>query len=430
MSIPVLTAGGGAAAPVADLVRLDGSLSLIRHCEELPELIAACQAGLARAAVITDEGADLTAALAERVAAAGVALVVLADTPAAQRRLDALGVRHVPAAAGAAALAAAVQAAVSETITHSGRSLSDPASAFGGPGSGPEAPAAAVPEEPEQRPARTTAVWGPAGAPGRTTVAVNLAAEAAAAGARVLLIDADTYGGSIAVHLGLLDEAAGTAQGCRLADQGMLDAEALQRIAAEVVLGRTGRLLVLTGIPRAGRWTEVRPAALSALLARARSMVDEVVVDVGFSLEADEEASFDVMAPRRNGATLRVLELADRIIAVGAADSVGVPRLVRGLEDLAEAVPTASPLVVLNKVRAAAVGRSPEAQLRRTWERFAPGSIHAFLPWDPAAADAALLAGSTLLEAAPGSQLRSAVASLAGAAAGSRSRFRRRSGAK
>jgi Mrp family chromosome partitioning ATPase len=42
------------------------------------------------------------------------------------------------------------------------------------------------------------AVWGPKGAPGRTTVAVNLAFEAAAAGGEVLLVDADTYGGAVA----------------------------------------------------------------------------------------------------------------------------------------------------------------------------------------------------------------------------------------
>jgi hypothetical protein len=70
--------------------------------------------------------------------------------------------------------------------------------------------------------------------------------------------------------------------------------------------------------------------------------------------------------------------------------------------------------VVFNKVRAAAVGRSPEAQLREAWERFGPATgIAAFLPVDHAAADQALLAGTALLETAPASALRIAIADLA-----------------
>jgi hypothetical protein len=119
------------------------------------------------------------------------------------------------------------------------------------------------------------------------------------------------------------------------------------------------------------------------------------------------------MAPRRNAATLRSLELADTVFAVGAADPVGVPRLVRGLAELELAVPQLSPVVVLNKVRAAAVGRSPERQLRDAWQRYGPSSaLNAFLPADNAAADAALLAGSLLLETAPESKLRRAIAEL------------------
>ena len=53
-------------------------------------------------------------------------------------------------------------------------------------------PAAATP------PRALLAVWGPKGAPGRTTVAVNLAFEAAPLVGEVLLVDADTYGGAVA----------------------------------------------------------------------------------------------------------------------------------------------------------------------------------------------------------------------------------------
>ncbi len=126
----------------------------------------------------------------------------------------------------------------------------------------------------------------------------------------MLLVDADSYGASIAAMLGLLDEAAGLAQACRLADQGLLDGEALLRVAVPVVT-KTGTFHVLTGITRADRWTELRAAALSLVLARARQVAEVIVIDTGFCLESDEELSFDTMAPRRNAATLRSLELAD-----------------------------------------------------------------------------------------------------------------------
>ena len=62
-----------------------------------------------------------------------------------------------------------------------------------------------------------TAVWGPIGSPGVTTVAVNTAVESVLSGHRTLLIDADTYGAAVAVHLGLLDDTAAIAQACRAA---------------------------------------------------------------------------------------------------------------------------------------------------------------------------------------------------------------------
>ena len=46
------------------------------------------------------------------------------------------------------------------------------------------------------------------------------------------------------------------------------------------------------------------------------------------------------------------------------------------------------------KVRRGVVGRSPQEQLRSTWQRFGPGGGHpAFLPWDAESCDAALLQG-------------------------------------
>ena len=112
------------------------------------------------------------------------------------------------------------------------------------------------------------AVWGPAGAPGRSTVAIELAVELARGGRHVGLVDADTHAPSIALALGLADEAPGFAAACRQAELGGLDARELTRISAP--LGRTG-VEVLTGLNRPSRWPELSDARVAAALARAAS---------------------------------------------------------------------------------------------------------------------------------------------------------------
>jgi Mrp family chromosome partitioning ATPase len=411
MSIPVVTVGHSRDDLVGGLERLHGPVSVVRRCSELAELLAACQSGLARAAIVAEGSQELTASLVDRLSAVGVAVVALTDSPQEVARLRGIGVAAEPPGVGAAALAASIMGAVAllggVVQPAPGTDL-----AFDAAGAALHPSGGAAGGAERAGTGQIIAVWGPAGSPGRTFVAANIAGELAAAGKSVLLVDADSYGASIAGMLGLLDEAAGLAQACRLADQGLLDGDALRRVATPVAT-KAGTFLVLTGITRADRWTELRAAALGLVLERARAVADVTVIDTGFCLEADEELSFDTMAPRRNAATLRSLEVADTVFAVGAADSIGVPRLVRGLAQLEVAVPQATPRVVLNKVRAAAVGRSPERQLRDAWERYGPGSaLSAFLPADPATADAALLAGSLLLESAPESPLRRAIAAM------------------
>lgn len=413
MSIPVVTVGAGQAELVGSLERLHGPVTVVRRCSELAELVAACQTGLARAAVVAGGTADLTATLADRLASVGVGLVGLSDDAAERDRLTALGILAAPEAIAAPDLAALIGDAVEEAARRAG---SGPSSSFGLAGARPlPMPPEAATADPAPGPGRQgeiLAVWGPIGSPGRTTVAINCAAELAAAGRSVILVDADTYGASVAGALGLLDDSAGVAQACRLADQGLLDPAALERVATPVITGG-GAMRVLTGITRADRWSELRSAAFGTVLERCREVAETVIVDTGFCLEADEELSFDTMAPRRNGATLRALELADRVLAVGAADPVGMPRLVRALAELEVAVPGSAPTVVFNRVRASTVGRFPERALREAWERFGPGlPVSAMLPHDDASADAALLNGQVLLECAPESGLRRSIAGL------------------
>ena len=244
------------------------------------------------------------------------------------------------------------------------------------------------------------AVWGPSGAPGRTTVAITIAHELARSGARVALVDADTVGSSVAASLGMLDEAPGLAAACRLAGQDALTTDELERVARDHPMD-DGRLMVLTGISRSSRWPELSADRVTRTLDLCRAWADHVVVDTGFSLEDDEELSSDLFAPRRNAATVASLRAADRVIAVGAADPIGVSRFIRAYADLREVVGDKRLDTVMNRVRSSTVGVGAGHQLVTTLRRFGGVDDAVLVPNDPRTADAAVLEARPMGEVSP-----------------------------
>ena len=426
MTLPVVTAVTDAAWE-ADLVgaldRSDLGLSVVRRCVDIADLLAAAATGTARAAVVSGEFRGLDREALARLAVAAVAVVVLVpdadDDPGSdvERRIRQLGVDQVlPAGTAPADIAAAVVRAVAAAgAAHVSKDFGDPARPPARVGQAEPRAAVGPTPVPDSR-GRVVAVWGPTGAPGRTTVAVGVASELALMGLTTLIVDADVYGGVVAQALGLLEESPGVAAACRLATSGSLDVPALAGLVRAVGAG----LGVLTGIARADRWPELRPSALEVVLELSRRLADVVVVDCGFALEQDEELSYDTAAPRRNGATLSVLAEADHVLAIGAADPVSLQRLVRGLADLREAVGVPAPTVVVNRLRRSAIGRQPEAQVAEALQRYAGVDDVSFVPLDVAGCDAALSVGRTLAEAAPGSPARSALQEIAGRLAGHR----------
>jgi Flp pilus assembly CpaE family ATPase len=157
----------------------------------------------------------------------------------------------------------------------------------------------------------------------------------------------------------------------------------------------------------------LRPRAVSAVLDEARHLAEVTVVDCSFSLEDDEELSFDTAAPRRNGATLAVLEAADTVLCVSGADPVALQRSIRALGELREVLPEVEPVLVVNQVRRGPVSGDPRHEISTALARFTGREVRFFLPADRRATDAALAAGRTLSEVAAGSALRTALRSLA-----------------
>lgn len=405
MSLPVLLAVTGAPWE-ADVVRRAEratGIRVVRRCVDIADVMAAAASGQARAVLLAEDLPRLTSDAVAALHARRIAVVALVDPSdngepsGAEDRLSRMGIERIlPADVSADDLGRAIIDAVDSgppaTVSHfaggfvpfNSESVVNPETPYG------------------QGTGRVIAVWGPTGAPGRSTVAVGLAAELAARGVSTLLADADVYGGTVAQLLGMLDETSGLAAAARSASGGSLDVAVLARHARQVGPNQ----LVLTGLSRADRWTELRPTAIESVWSTARMLAPCTVIDAGFCIESDEEISFDTLAPRRNGATLATLEEADEVVVVGTADPVGLTRLIRSLHELRAVVPSANTRVVVNRVRSGSLGSSPAEAVNEALTQYAGVRATALLPFDQAACDVALSHGRSLVEAAKSSKLR------------------------
>lgn len=315
---------------------------------------------------------------------AGVRLIALAADDAGRRHAASLGIFE-------SMDAASPWPDIERVIAGAGRELS-PAPRRGARGS-------------------VIAVWGPAGSPGRTTIAIGIAAELAAMGHSVALADVDTHGASIAPALGMLDEAPGFAAACRLAGNDTLTHLELERIAQRYE-STLGGFWVLTGIGRPSRWPELSGERVATTVAQCRSWVDYTILDTSSSLENDEEISSDLFAPRRNAAAVTAVREADSIVAVGSADPVGLSRFLRAHVDMIETASTNDVTVVMNRIRASAIGMNPHAQVTQTLSRFGGIESPVLVPHDQAGLDGAVLSGRTLADSAPRSPARTAIRSM------------------
>lgn len=391
MSAPVLLAARGPQEiELLQALEADRAFTVTRRCSDGPELVAAATAGVGQLAIIQAEFFPIDLDFLTSITITGCAVILVID-PTEQAQ-------HAPLARVAAEKGIAVAADVTEALQAAHEWLATPA----------PAPSEAISDGAAHPAGNICAIWGPAGAPGRTSLAIEIASHLAAGGQRTLLVDADPYGGMVAPALGLLDEASGLIAATRAAGRGALSPEGL----LEQAVGISATLRVLVGIPRADRWPELTPTALDHVWKTARASAQWVIIDCGFSLETDEELMFDTRAPQRNGATLSALAAADTVVAVGQGDPLGMPRLVRGIGELRE---TASPqrlLTAVTRVRSSVAGSGPHDSVQEILRRYAGVATAHTIPEDRAAFDAALLAGKSVLELAPDSAATKAIARL------------------
>lgn len=250
---------------------------------------------------------------------------------------------------------------------------------------------------------RVIAVWGPKGSPGRSTVAIEIAAELAASERATALVDADTYGGDIAQMLGVVEELPTLVWACHAAAHGDGDPDRLRHGLRRV--GDAGPVLI-PGIPRSDLWRDVGEFAWRELLAALRDAFDSVVVDGGFCLE-DDSAAYSV-GEGRNAITRQLLRTADSVVAVCRCDPVGLKTFLWTYGSLTELVDEERVHVVANRVASGEEAAAAELVRRHTGKRPV-----AYVPDDPALLHAAVARGVSVREHTPSSAVSRALTAVA-----------------
>jgi MinD-like ATPase involved in chromosome partitioning or flagellar assembly len=201
-----------------------------------------------------------------------------------------------------------------------------------------------VPEIPERRRQSVLAVGGPAGGTGSTEVAIGIAARLGEAGRRVVLFDGDETTPSVAQRLNL-------------------PIHPNVRTAIDIMEHRTGPVTsvihavepigVMAGLPNVNDWSEVRPSQMADLVRELTDAFDHVVVNVGSHIEALGFGG----ANERFGISRRLIEIADRVIAVTLPTPVGVARTLGWLAEVDRLTGGAQVDLLVN--------RAPRDQFRR-----------------------------------------------------------------
>lgn len=437
MTTGVLLALTGDDAALVRVLDAPGSgFTVVRRCADLAELLSAGMAGLGAIAVLDTDLDDVDRTVVDRLHRAGLACLLLCDEND-EARWASMGLRVLPrstppeqvfgavqvlvrSAGQAPACEQAADAVVTPTARpappppgdvvapdDSGAQVHErPRADDGWPTAGLAADAGV--RTPSDREGRIVAVWGPMGAPGRTTVAASLAHGLSHAGP-VLLVDADLEAPSLVQVLGLAEDSSALASAARLASHGRLDDDALDHLVIPV----HSNLGLLSGLGRAGRWRELPPVSMAEVWQAARRRGGWTVVDLAAGLEPEQVDDF-ALEPGRHAVACGLLEQADVVVLVGGADPVGVRRLVQLLGDLSDLVTLTGRLeVVVNRVRASAAGPAPERAVREAVARFGRVEDVALVPEDVATVDRCVLEGRAVLEGAPTTAVGRALAALA-----------------
>lgn len=233
-------------------------------------------------------------------------------------------------------------------------------------------------------------VWGTDGAPGRSTIAFNLATQLSETKDSVVLIDADTSAPSLLLMSGNPIDASGVMRAVALRNRGQLDAEELHEIAVPL----SEKLFLLSGLTKADKWRQLTAEAALDIIEVARQLGD-VVVDLGAGFTDDDPAAL-TFVPKPEDLNLDVARAADAVILVARADAIGLSRLQSMIGDCEEHSVQIH-AIVLNQASDASCGSSSRASLHAIMGSIAAENHPYIIIEREAAVEEALLASCPVI---------------------------------
>lgn len=252
-------------------------------------------------------------------------------------------------------------------------------------------------------------VTGAAGAPGRTSIALNLAMESADLGRSTLLAEIDREGGTLAQQLGLINTAS------------TLNRALTTRLPiAQIAPAIAANFHVLTAPLQSVMMAELDPDLADELWPRARAEFEISIVDVGSVGDF-----FEIARARRRVERLLVdvLMQADEVLMVVTVDPQSVARTLRALDALYAEIPEIPIRLIANRVPQKSGRRSGQRGERGHRGEFSTDDVirafaeHALvihqIPLDLDLFGRALNQGRAIAELAPRSSVRKAIRQLA-----------------
>ena len=237
-------------------------------------------------------------------------------------------------------------------------------------------------------------VTSPYGSTGKTTVAINLAAELAAARFRVLVVDADIQGPSCANYLSLSELPAGFPGALRIAGQNRFDRSQLERLSVELSKPKVTLLAGSIG----SQAIEISSSSIDQMIEVAKENFDFTIIDLSSMPHNISDSSGS-----ENLKTLvsSVLSHGNELVVVALADPVGIFRFLQAEQSILSVF--SEPKLVINRLRNSVIPNAKH-EIQQTLQRLASMEISGFLPDDPALIDQATKEGTAAsLLSRPGS---------------------------